>query len=128
MRSSGEIRVSKVLRTYGHKVELMKQTHCKFDILMDGNIKIEVKSASFGNDKTWVFNIHRNNVLDEKEVDFYVFHFDGVPFSKKPIYALFKAPLNSYSMEFNMKRLIEGKIANAVEDFRKLNLLRLTSA
>lgn len=115
--------VKSILRSYGHTVKDFARPWSPFDILMDGKIKIEVKTCSYSSKrKYWLFNIHRHNVLNEANVDFYVLRFNDVPGTNRAINALYRAPLNVSTMVFSMRELLEGKIHQAVKDFRSLNL------
>ena len=115
--------VKAILRSYGHTAEDFSRPWSPFDILMDGKIKIEVKTGRYIiKQKCWLFNIHRHNVLNETDVDFYVLRFNDIPGTDRAINALYKAPLNVYTMNFSIRELLEGKIQQAVKDFRSLNL------
>jgi hypothetical protein len=127
----GEKQVAAVLSVFGHKVDLMPLSWSKFDILMDGKIKVEVKSSQPGvasGKRFWNFNIHRNNKVDETEVDIYIFRFEGIPGSKKAIHALFKPPIGKPTLRFTERQLLEGAIADQVKAFRELNLKRRINA
>ena len=121
----GSRAVRAVLNSFGRRVELMPQTYCGFDFLMDGKIKVELKTArpsiDHGN-RVWRFNIHRHNKMTESLVDLYIFRFEGIPYSKKAIHALFYPPLNRKTINFSDRQLLEGAIAEAVKAFRALKI------
>lgn len=111
------------LSMYGHKTQDFSYGKSPFDVLLDGKIKIEIKTGHYSEKyKQWTFNIHRHNILDESGVDFYVLRFNSIPGTNRAIHALYKAPLKKRTMTFSIRQLLEGKIHQSVKDFRKLNI------
>lgn len=101
--------VCTLLRAYGRKVD--RQTHVsRFDILVDGQIKIEVKSLYPVRTERgvirWRANIHHGGKIDESYTHFYVFCFNNVPHMRQKLYLLYKAPINSMTVGISMRRLI----------------------
>lgn len=126
MRNEGELKTAAVLCTFGRKVRRMPQSHCPYDLLVDG-LKVEIKTANPTKKNgrvVWQFSIHRHKILDESNVDFYIFVFQNVPGSNNSIYAKFPSPLGKKMIQFSFRKLLEGAIADQVKDFRKLNLRR----
>src|ERR1700730_8599466 len=73
----GEWKVLQLLRAYDRKVSL-NRTY--FDILIDGSLKVEVKTATPSQTKTWVFNIHRHGEMPTKHPDVYILRLEKIPF------------------------------------------------
>jgi hypothetical protein len=117
--------IQSALCAYGHKVMVMPFTWPQFDLLMDGKVRLEVKTSrprkENKNGLAWKFSIHRHNKLNESGVDFYILRFEGVPGSSKAIHALLRAPLRKLTVEYSQRQMLEGAIANAVQAFRRLN-------
>jgi hypothetical protein len=98
----------------------------KGDLLVDGTLAIEVKTAEAQtNEKAgtqWRFNIHSHGILNET-ADYYIFQFLGVPEQKGALYAAFKAPLKVYTVGFTMRKMIR-ELAPAVKLYEELVGLR----
>jgi hypothetical protein len=124
---NGEFKVGAALSAFGHHIKRMPQHYSHYDLLMDHKIRIEVKTSRIKGSKKklfWGFNIHRHKIVQEREVDFYVFRFEDIPGSNKAIHALFEPPLTKQTIKYTQRQLLEGAIAEGVKRFRELNLKR----
>lgn len=93
----------------------------KYDLLLNGRIRIEVKTGKprwVKGVPTWCFNIHRHGVLDESAVDFYVLRLEGVPYFRNAIHLLRKAPIGAKSVVVSLGSLLAGN--NEARDFQAL--------
>jgi len=113
--------VAELLRSYGRVVKRMGRRD-KFDLLVDGNCRIEVKSANahlnVRGKKTstkieWSFNIHRHKVLSEEHVDLYVLRLLQVPHFPEPIYLLLPSPLGTKVFRISLRGLLLRHQADA---------------
>jgi hypothetical protein len=100
-----EVEVARLFSSKGHVVEMCKYGS-SYDLLVDGILKLEVKSAGRQKDGKWCFNIHRHGKLVEV-ADFYILQFVGVPGQKHPIYAALKAPLKRYGLSYTLAGMIK---------------------
>src|SRR5258708_22195088 len=79
------------LNRCGHSTKLMPETSSTFDLLVNGKIRLEVKSAfarQLYKKRTipqWRFNMHRHGVLQDNQADIYWFWILGVHGFKKGI-------------------------------------------
>lgn len=114
-----EIKVAALLIGYGHRVSRMRLKE-KFDLLVNGRIRVEVKAATRGADGRWHVNISRRGVLNETTVDLYIVRLDGIPGFKLPLHLLFNSPLRRKAFNFTLRSLLLKYGANAVafEKFR----------
>lgn len=78
-------RIQSYLGLMGHKTHAMPETNCKFDLLVNGLTRCEVKAAQTmqvrggkGQPK-WQFNLQRHGKIDVGYVDVYAFYLLGVP-------------------------------------------------
>jgi hypothetical protein len=100
-----EVRTAAKLRGFGFSVKQMPQ-RSPFDLLVQGK-RIEVKHALPTSAGRWHVNLHRRNVLNESEVDAYVFLLDGIPGNNSaPIYLVAPAPLGKKTMDFSFMTLV----------------------
>src|ERR1700685_2878474 len=98
---AAELQVMSLLTYRGFRVERMKECSSPFDLLLDGNIRIEVKTCDGvrggeGGENSqikWLFNIHRHNILDESGVDFYILKLNYTPIFKYPVHLLIEASI-----------------------------------
>lgn len=84
---------------------------CTFDFLVDG-WRVEFKhgepqSRASKTTPQWKFNIHRHGKLNE-QCDFYVLCLAGAPYSAKPIYLLYRAPVGTTTIRISMTTLMNG--------------------
>jgi len=107
--SKAETLIGAFFKSHGHTV-IHTPRHGQGDLLVNGIVKIEVKSAEKQKRKNgiyWCFNIHRHGVLKELS-DYYIFQFRGVPGQKGCLYAAFKSPLNVKVKAFTLRSMIRG--------------------
>ena len=119
-----ERQVASLLQAFGHKIHHMPY-QSPFDLLMDGKLRIEIKTAppitKLGR-PCWNFNIHRHNIVEESQIDYYILRFENVPWCKYAIHALFKAPIEKPTLQFGFRQLLEGAISEQVKAFNGLNI------
>jgi hypothetical protein len=126
LKYDGERRVMALLAASGRTVKRMAQNGSPYDLLVDGKLRIEVKTSRpnrAGRDSQnprWCFNIHRHNQLNESHVDLYVLRFEGIPLCSAAMHAAFRAPLGKATLLFGMKALLEGCASEGVRLFREL--------
>ena len=64
----------------GLKTSAMPQWGCPFDILINGQFRVEIKAAektrsvSNSSAKKWSFNIHRHGAISDCKIDFYILY------------------------------------------------------
>lgn len=112
----GEYSLLATLKRHGFNCQHMG-VYNPFDVLVDGKIRIEVKSASMNRHGEWKFNIHRHGVLDESEVDFYVFRLDGIPHHPNGAHLMAKAPLGTKVFRVSIRSLLTGVHNHLVTQF-----------
>lgn len=113
-----ERNVAKILSFYGRTVAVQRHKS-PFDLLVDG-LRVEVKCSEMQmRDElpVWHFNIHRHGVVSEA-TDFYIFRLEHVPFSKKPIHLLYRAPLNTHMACVSFRTLLNKDSAAASDFYR----------
>lgn len=102
-----------------------------FDILVNQNIRIEVKFGKLRKSprtmktgklptQSWCFNIHRHGVVDESEVDLYMFCCE-IPNSTDINYYVRKAPISRQSLNISTRNYskwpdFKGVIMNYVSN------------
>jgi hypothetical protein len=84
------------LKRRGFDVKKMPWSGCKYDLLVNGSVRIEVKTAeprksAKGSLIAWGINIHRHGVVVPDATDFYWIVLLGVPYVKRPVSRLIKA-------------------------------------
>lgn len=89
--------VASVLRAHGHEV-LFAGYYSPFDLMLNGHMRAEIKTASLNGLGKWKFNIHRHGKLNE-DTDIYILRLEKVPFSKKATHLLFWAPIGVSTLE-----------------------------
>lgn len=115
--------LAQIFRVYGRSVQQMKKTHVPFDLLVDG-LRVEVKTArpsqhsKYG--PIWSFNIHRHGKIKEGLVDLYILVFEKVPYCINPIYAAFKSPLSTPTLNFSLRQMIAGNLVEAVKLYKSV--------
>ena len=76
----------------GYKVKAMPFIGCKFDLLVNGKVRIEVKSAEprkgYKGAIFWGINIHRHGVVARGATDFYWIVLFNVPLIRRPLHIL----------------------------------------
>ncbi len=85
-------------RTFPAAVITAASTLAPFDVVLNGK-RMEIKSATFrtGN-RCWSYSIHRHGVLDETQVDWYLFNTKNGPIP----YVLLKAPLGGKTKHISL--------------------------
>lgn len=115
----GELRVQTRLLQQGRKVKLMPYESA-FDLLVDGRIRIEVKTAQAQVTRKalfWKFNLHRHGALSE-QCDFYVLRLEAVPYTNKAaIHLLLPAPQKKKTIFVSFRSLLNG-VAQQALDFQ----------
>lgn len=106
-------RIASVLHSRGYHVKSKLPYNSKFDLLCNGK-RVEVKTADMREDNSWVVNIHRHGILDEGQVDVYVFELHAL-FFPSPVLLFFPAPIGAKTLAFHLFGLIRGKYWNRVE-------------
>src|SRR5882762_9175779 len=83
MRSEKQVLHDKAMNTAqamfyknGHSIKVMAENNSKFDLLIDGKARIEVKAAAVlqkisAGGRAWRFNLHRHGVVPPDQADFY---------------------------------------------------------
>lgn len=100
---NGEMVVNNWLRNRGYESELTSY-HSPFDLRCNGK-RVEVKCAKYCHGE-WVFNIHRKGVLNESEVDVYIFRLEQVPDSKAAIHLILPAPIGITTIKMTLRSLL----------------------
>lgn len=59
------------LRRLHCSIELMPQTNCEYDILVNNHTRVEVKVTD--SLAPWSFNIHRHGIIGSERIDYFVF-------------------------------------------------------
>lgn len=119
----GEHRVRALLAINGHELSTGKWGE-HFDLLLDGSVKVEVKTAerrSLSREKYtgWSFNIHRHTVLNEVP-DVYIFRLEKVPGCNAALHALFRSPLRKKVVSVSMRGLLGNPTwSKAFLDFKE---------
>jgi hypothetical protein len=103
-----EDKVYDLLRSNGIKV-IRSNYKSPYDYLYEGK-RIELKHSKgtmrLDGHTIWKFNIHRHGVLDESQVDFYIFRLENVPEFSYAIHLVIPAPLGSATLEITLRSLI----------------------
>lgn len=122
--TKAEMQLAAIFNAHGHQA-ICTPRHGDGDLLVDGLIKIEVKSAELQKKEInrlrcprWAFNIHRHGVLKEVS-DYYIFQFLGVPGHKGALYAAFRSPLNCKVKAFSLRSMIR-ELSPAVKLYEEL--------
>lgn len=112
---AAEERVANLLISNGRKVSITPY-NCPYDLLVDGK-KVEVKSSGkhpLRNGFVWLYNLHRHGVLNESEVDLYVFEMKDFQYP----YVLIPAPIGKKSISLNYN-ILAKRYFRGVEDFNR---------
>ena len=122
-----EYAVYHVLLNHGREVQKGRYNE-PFDILVDGKIRVEVKTCSSVMKKGtphWFFNIHRHGKLNESGVDAYVLRMENVPYSKYAMHLLFLAPLGKKSVLISARSLMNQYVEAALhfKNFSRTGIL-----
>lgn len=109
----GEMAVYHILRQQGFKVKKMPHFKSGYDLLLNGKIRVEVKT-SMGRSKSlsWGINFHRHGKTDESRVDLYIVRLHGVPGCKHALHMLMRAPINRPTIVFSVKSILSRYAAN----------------
>jgi hypothetical protein len=124
---NGERAVLSTLRRHGHAVEHMPGSS-HFDLLVDGNIRVDVKTASpqmYKGRLTWFFGIHHpwKTLAD---TDIYILRLEKLPFYKGALHLLLKAPFPVQTIHITINSLLTtySPLITAFEDFKREHVLR----
>ena len=77
----------------------------KFDILVDGSVRVECKDSRRGYGGRWHFPIARHGELNESEVDFYIFALRGMA-KRARVYVILPAPIGKTGLCMSMRSLL----------------------
>jgi len=97
------------LEAHGFKVKRLPTSgpnDLPYDLLVNGEKRVEVKVCFRRDDGNWKFNIHRHGILDESNVDVYVLRLEGVPDFKAALHLIIPAPLGSMTIAISLRSLI----------------------
>src|SRR6267142_2253258 len=121
----GEWAVFYLLRAYG--LHVVKQPHLwAFDLWINDKLNVEVKTAKPRTTTTrtnlpaWHFNIHRHGKLPERQPDFYLFRLEDIPYTRKAIHFLLKAPVTVMTIGITLRSLLNQDWYKEREEFLKL--------
>lgn len=118
----GEIRVAALLVRHGRKIKRMPY-RCSFDFLVDGHIKVELKTAKRSRRRgfcAWQFNLHRHGNLSEA-CDYYILRLENIPECKSTaIHLLLKAPQARKTISISIRGLMNG-MGQYARDFQQFS-------
>lgn len=117
----GMWRVYKRLRDFGRVVHVMP-CYAPYDLLVDGQVRVEVKTspggrATYKRRLTWRFNIHRHRNLTESNTDCYVLRLENLPEASYAIHLLLRAPIGKKTIGVSLRSLLAGHWAQQAQDF-----------
>jgi hypothetical protein len=112
---NAELAVKRLLKLKGFGVKLIPEYHASYDLLVQGRVRIEVKSCDGimrGTDEryrkiAWAFNIHRHNIIDESGIDYYVLRLGNVKLFAYPVMLLIPAPLGVPTISISVRSLLQ---------------------
>lgn len=110
----GEENVETAIRLYGHRVLRLRGP---FDLLVNGSMRIEVKTAFLNKKRAWTFNIHRHGKVSTDRPDAFILRLEGVPLSTYAIHFLIPGDYDLHTFHVGVRKLFNQRFKREVDAY-----------